>query len=368
MKTSNLYDLVLYPGGLTRLTAGKPNETDTHYHFSDESALSQGKRSMWWGFIIGKSEQGRYIYTCRFMRSGDDSDDGKLPIPVFSRVLASTGEEIDVSRDKLIITMDTHTGCYKNFWPLMRHIEKLFASKRDRDIENLLKDDEFVNGILTRKEIVRAVINSPTALENILLERDGKSLNDIIDNWDFAELREQHWQNLFTENAWILPMLLPSNYTYFSHDMKRLYCGGKKIDNTGGVEADFGLIDNPNLSVGIVEIKVPNVLFFNETEGRAGVYPFSSDFSLAVNQCLHQKETFIKQYREFNASNLINILIIGRDVKKQQKNSSIIQNAEQKNYIFQTYRGSLHNLLILTYDEVYEKIRRLREIYMNNYN
>lgn len=109
----------------------------------------------------------------------------------------------------------------------------------------------------------------------------------------------------------------------------------------------------------LVEIKTPRTKLLNARPARNGVYTPSADLVGAINQALDQKHEFEKQIAQIkDNSNLSDIasyavpccLLIGTMPKNVEQQKSL-----------ELFRTNSKNVQILTYDEVFEKLKQFRE-------
>lgn len=192
------------------------------------------------------------------------------------------------------------------------------------------------------------IIKTKEKLDTIYLE-------DIIAEFDnlmkSKPADEESWQRFFEQHTWTLNHLFP--YEVILHKGKA-YVGGKTIENDEGRIVDFlfqtGFKDN----FALLEIKPPSkILLKNNPYRDPDVYPVSDELSGGVNQCLDQKDIFLRDQGQKNLSlDPKCILLIGRKTAL---------NAHQGK-CFELYRANQKNVDIVTYDELKAKLKGLHDV------
>lgn len=132
----------------------------------------------------------------------------------------------------------------------------------------------------------------------------------------------------------------------------KAYVGGKGINNSGGNLCDFIYQNSLSQNVALIEIKTPcTELIGNQYRG---TYSFSYDLSGAVNQVLNYRDKLTKEYyslchqgsEPFEVLSPKCVVIIGKMASLTPGQVAAFEN----------FRNSLGNVLILTFDELYQRI------------
>ncbi|MBE6899895.1 MAG: DUF4263 domain-containing protein [Ruminococcaceae bacterium] len=187
-----------------------------------------------------------------------------------------------------------------------------------------------------------------TSLNIEKLQRIAKLMQDNLDNNS-----EEFWQTtVFKENQWVLAQIFACPCTIFAD---KAYVGGKGISNSGGNICDFIYQNSLSQNVALIEIKTPCTELIGSQY--RGTYSFSYELSGAVNQVLNYKDKLTKEYyslchqgsESFEVMSPKCVVIIG-------KMASL--NSEQV-AAFENFRNSLNNVIILTFDELYQRIADL---------
>ena len=184
-----------------------------------------------------------------------------------------------------------------------------------------------------------------TTLNVEKLQRVATLMKDNLDNCS-----EEFWQaKVFKDNQWVLAQLFACPCTIFSD---KAYVGGKGINNSTGNLCDFIYQNSLSQNVALIEIKTPCTKIIGNSY--RGTFSFSYELSGAVNQVLHYRDKLTKEYytlchqgtAKFEVMNPKCVVIIG---KMSNMDSSQIA-------AFENFRNSLNNVLILTFDELYQRI------------
>lgn len=173
---------------------------------------------------------------------------------------------------------------------------------------------------------------------------------------------EEFWQRTLEEHTWVISQV-------FSHPVvilqRKAYIGGKAIDNKSGNVVDFLFRNRLTSNVALIEIKTPLTALMGQ-QYRQNVFSASQDLSGSINQVLTYKDELQKsfyhlshesgeQYHSFNPPCLV---IIGYFMNESMS-------AEGKRS-FELFRTELKNVEVITYDELFEKIRLLLSLLEND--
>lgn len=135
--------------------------------------------------------------------------------------------------------------------------------------------------------------------------------------------------------------------------------GGRKLSGSGEKITDFLFKNSLTNNTAIFEIKTPQTALLNKKPFRDGVYTPSADLSGSINQTLDQKYQFQSQIAQIkNASRIYDIesysvhccLIIGTTPDEDDQLKS-----------FELFRHNSKDVEIVTYDELFEKLKQLCE-------
>ncbi|MGD6848819.1 Shedu anti-phage system protein SduA [Rossellomorea aquimaris] len=188
------------------------------------------------------------------------------------------------------------------------------------------------------------------------------NLKKVLSIWEGNKHNssEKFWQTILKHNSWILSQIF-SNPTVLIND--EAYVGGKTINNDSGKLVDF-LYANPfSKDAVLIEIKTPSTALITPTEYRTGVYSVHKDLMGAVTQVLTYKTSLQREYQNIDYNNyrqgiktdfdIINpscVVIAGRF-------DTLTDTAHR--HSFELYRKELKNVTVITFDELFERVKGL---------
>ncbi len=228
-----------------------------------------------------------------------------------------------------------------------------YIKSTDEEIVNQLSQ---IMALPNKKVVISALKNlkkedldSFMALINITKFKNFlKVLQDNIN----VQQKEEFWHNVFIENRWALTQIFTSPTVYL---LSKPYCGGKNINNIGGVYSDFLYKNSLTNNLVFLEIKTPFTKLIGPSY-RDDIYSISNDLTGAVNQIINQRNTYTTTFGPDKEKLLHNIkcyIIIG-------KTESLL--AEQLKSL-EIYKSSLNGVEIITYTELITKIQSFIEVF-----
>lgn len=188
------------------------------------------------------------------------------------------------------------------------------------------------------------------------LEKIYSTIHENLDND-----KEEFWQsNILKEYQYIISQIFACPYTIYQD---KAYVGGKRLDNSNGNVCDFIYKNKLTDNIALLEIKTPCTDLIGKPYRQT--YNISSELSGAVCQVLNYRDSLLKNYfplsyggSDFRAFMPRGVIIIGK--------INDIRNENNKLAAFENFRGSLNNIIIITYDELCEKIKQLIDFVSKN--
>lgn len=183
------------------------------------------------------------------------------------------------------------------------------------------------------------------------------SLKSVLSLWENNESNdnEEFWQKTLSDNAFVLSQVFSFPLVIIKD---KAYIGGKIVDNTKGHLVDFLAANSITKNSAIIEIKTPKTKLLGK-KYRADIYSASEELSGAVIQVLNYRYSLSTDFLSVRRgyAELFDVvspqcLIIAGHLKGQ-----LTSDDHQRS--FELMRNSLKDVLILTYDELFEKIRQL---------
>lgn len=235
-----------------------------------------------------------------------------------------------------------------NYGDLERFMERFDAFDRvtDSDIASIsdLLDLLPKNKISVTSNFIKTKDKINIAFFEDILEKFKKLKSSTSDN-------EKDWQDFFEKNSWIFSHLFPYDVIL---RQREAYVGGKTFENKDGKVVDFLYQNGFKDNYALLEIKTHKKDLLKGSPYRGtDVFATSEDLSGGVNQCLDQKDNFIKEFgKEFKLIDPKCILVIGlRSKLKMEQIKS-----------FELLRANQKNVEIVTFDELENKIEGLLKV------
>ncbi len=183
------------------------------------------------------------------------------------------------------------------------------------------------------------------------------SLKSVLETWESNQTNsnEEFWQNALEQNAFVLSQVFSFPILIIRG---KAYIGDKMIDNTGGHLADF-LAENPvTRNVIIIEIKTPGTNLLGR-KYRMDVYSASEELSGAILQVLNYRYNLMTEFLSIRRGReeLFDVfsphcLVVAGHARRQLQTENHVRS-------FEMFRSSHKDVIVVTYDELFEKTRQL---------
>ncbi len=187
------------------------------------------------------------------------------------------------------------------------------------------------------------------------------SLDRLIEAYAEAldkNAKEGFWQAFFNENKLALQQVFGAPMVSVQSGAN---VGGSALAGEGGKIADYLYKNSLTNNVALVEIKKPTTQLLGKREYRSGVFAASAELNGAITQVLdqaHQLSTNFLTLKnnsdlwELKSYSVACFVVAGRTPPAEEP-------ARQKS--FELYRANSSTVTIVTYDEILERLRQLRE-------
>jgi len=174
---------------------------------------------------------------------------------------------------------------------------------------------------------------------------------------------EEFWQGTLATYSFVLSQIFAYPIVIMND---KAYVGGKNIGNKGGKIVDFWARNNISKNATLIEIKTP-VSQLLGTKMRDGVYAIHNDLSASVVQIASYKHNLQKNYLaikedaedDFYTYDPDCIVIIGNSIIE-------LSNDKTKRRSFELFRSQLKDIRVITYDEMFNKIKLLINLLEGN--
>lgn len=219
----------------------------------------------------------------------------------------------------------------------------------------LTKRDQRAAVTLIRKHADALAKSEPAALLRLKQDIELVTLGELIERCKALlapSTTEAKWQSFLSANPFVLTMAF--HYPVFKIG-DQPYVGGKLHTGQGGSYSDFLMAAAVTNNLALIEIKRPGSSLLGK-EYR-GIYPPSTELSSAVAQIVAQSAEFKANFKYvgteldrngYQPHSVACVLIIGRKPTDE---------AHAKG--FEQYRHSLHGVIVVTFDELVERLQSL---------
>lgn len=279
--------------------------------------------------------------------------------------------KLENTEDALFVKASVNIGdCHKNFWDLISYLQSMTQLDiPDESFTLVTKDVARIVNALTKRDLptimnIMRMLSSTPGLNfsekdiNVFLKR--KERLSAFSTALGAHHKEGPWQSFFEQNKWIFGYGL--NYVILKVQ-EQPYVGGKQFDRKGGQNPDFlGITSGEVRFTVLVEIKTPDTpLLQGEEEIRNGAWSLSKDFTDA----LVQTQANIDRWNREGARTDENRDKLEKEGIFTVKPKGIlligclaeVKNDLHKLQTFERFRKSIHDVEIITFDELYERGR-----------
>lgn len=190
------------------------------------------------------------------------------------------------------------------------------------------------------------------------------SLKSVLSVWENnkSNPNEEFWQDYLSENSFVFSQIFSIPIIVLKD---KAYVGGKGIENIGGGILDYLYTNKITKNVVCIEIKNPQTKLL-ASEYRSGIYSISKEISGAIIQVANYRDSLIKEYyalvrkskHDFEAFNPPCLVLAG-NIEEE-----LIDSDKRKS--FELFRNGLKDIEIITFDELFTKIKMLIDILEGN--
>lgn len=209
--------------------------------------------------------------------------------------------------------------------------------------------------------VPRLVSLGSTALSSLNVAVGLENLKQALSAWDAnaSNANEEFWQQTLTEHSFVVEQV----FSWPTMVVKgKAYVGGKSVLNTGGNIVDFLVRNYLTTNAALVEIKTPVTKLLAAHPYRDGVYNMSEHLGGAVMQVLNYRFSLQRDFYSLRhgvaggmeAFEPRCVVIIGTTAE--------LQGDEDKLRSLELYRSQSSNVAVITFDELFEKTRRLVDV------
>lgn len=198
-----------------------------------------------------------------------------------------------------------------------------------------------------------------TGLNLTMLEQAADAIESNMTN-----SQEEYWQSAVLKTyPWIISQVFSAPCAMFQD---KAYVSGKTIDNRNGNVVDFLYQNKLTGNVALIEIKTPCTELLGQPY-RNNSYSISRELSGAVTQVLSYRHSLMNDFAQLQMNSndpfeafSPNCVIIAGNTSEFATTSGKLNRAKISS--FENFRNSLNGLVIVTYDELLQKIKDLISI------
>jgi len=241
--------------------------------------------------------------------------------------------------------------------------EKLVRVRLDRShgINATSRAERKTSVKVVREQLDTLASEAPQDLMLLHAEIERVTLSKMIEKYESMltkkTLNEDHWQNFFEQNIFILTMV-------FARPVRLLHtqfhAKGSSLDGSGAQVGDF-LFAERGQSLAVVEIKKPtSQLMLRSPYRNSEVYGPAAELSGAVTQVLYQQSAMQSHW----------LFHQGRTELKESRPDAIrcvviagktpVEEAQCRS--FELFRNACKNVEVVTFDELLAKLKLLRDL------
>ena len=252
-----------------------------------------------------------------------------------------------------------YNASHKNinhFTNRLNNIDKFDDLSKLIDWLNLAK-----NGAKILQQLTELNKQNVDPLENLNSLVGITNLKNVLKIWENNKENrlESFWQETFKNNSFVLSLVF-NNPVCLLED--QAYVGGKNLKNKNGNVVDFLYMNSITKNVALIDIKTPTEKLLS-TKYRNSSYNVSSEVTGSVTQILSYKKSLLQEYttleknsdNHFEVFNPDCIIVIGNYHDEIEDNSI-------KKETFENYRTEQKTVKIITYDELFAKIKMLIDL------
>lgn len=252
-------------------------------------------------------------------------------------------------------------GLNSKEFSLGRHPVSKLIAKAAGDVEELNEQERDALIATLASESAGLAKSKPEKFQKLHREIELVSLDHLIDSYkDSLETgkNEQYWQEFFENNAFALQQVFGAPMVNVRSSAT---VGGSGFDGSGNKIADYLFKNSLTNNVALVEIKKPTTQLLDRGEYRKDVYVPSKELSGAITQVLDQAyhlttslPTLKQNSRRWDLeSYAVSCFVVAG------RTPSTAEPAKQKS--FELYRSNSRNVTIVTFDDIFERLKILRD-------
>lgn len=202
---------------------------------------------------------------------------------------------------------------------------------------------------------------APTQLPSVTALLSLASLKEALTAWveNRTNPTEEFWHQQFSAHSQVLSQVFAYPVVVLK---SKAYVGGKQFDNRDGNVVDFLMKAEATGAVALIEIKTPATRLLGQAY-RQNVFPPSSDLTGATMQGLNYRQTLMAEFSDLTRRTAQSLtlaeprcIVIAGDASAELRDDA-------RRTCFELWRERLHGVTVVTYDELFLRIRRLVDLF-----
>ena len=203
-------------------------------------------------------------------------------------------------------------------------------------------------------------MSKPSKLATLKKDIELVTLEGLIESYQEmmnTKRTERHWQEFLDANSFILGLA-------FGYPVVKVRgqasVGGHRLSGKGETIADFLVKNSLTDNSAIIEIKTPQTCLLSKSAYRGEIYPPSGQLVGAVNQSLNQKHNFEREIARIKDNSRL------FDMESYSVRCCLVVGVmpvdEDRKKSFELFRGNSKHVEVVTFDELLEKLKGLRDL------
>jgi hypothetical protein len=182
------------------------------------------------------------------------------------------------------------------------------------------------------------------------------ALKEALATWEANQSNadEEFWQRTLQQHAFVLSQVFAFPTVVIE---EKAYFGGKRVDNKGGQVADFLCANPVTKNAIIIEIKTPATDLLGGKY--RGVYSISSELSGAVIQTLKYRYNLMTNFLNLRRDHEEDFEVFNPQCLIIAGHTKQLRHGPRRLEAFEMFRSGLRDVLVITFDELFDKTRQL---------
>ena len=186
------------------------------------------------------------------------------------------------------------------------------------------------------------------------------SMKEALIDWEQnrANPTEEFWQQRLSAHSQVLSQVFAYPVVVVK---SKAYVGGKQLDNRDGNVVDFLMKVEATGALALIEIKTPTTRLLGQAY-RQNVFPPSAELTGATMQALNYRQTLIAEFSDLTRRTTQTLTLAEPRCIVVAGDAAAELQDDARRTCFELWRERLHGVTVVTYDELFRRIRRLVDL------